>query len=208
MNKSDVLVPSIDWDAIAIRKLVTLKPQYQSLPCLLPFLKILNLRSDARLVDFGCYNGYELIQIAELNRGWLLTGYDISQVAIDQGNRDIEVRQLSDRISLHRHDIQCISHIPDRSFDFSLSKYVLPFLAHPEHFLREMRRVTSGKCMIAVPVLVDSRNSNISQHSRQISMDRAVLMSMLKKIFRDDFKVETTYIVEGVGDLLVDVIIA
>jgi SAM-dependent methyltransferase len=88
-------------------------------------------RREGRLLDVGAGFGFFLAEMRE--RGWDVTGVEISQKAINYG-RDVL------GLTIHPGPLEK-ANFPDHYFDVVTGFYVIEHLPHPMDFLRECHRI-------------------------------------------------------------------
>ncbi len=144
------MLPSIELEAYQSAnhyKYQTRNPLYQwhlqaFMDCLCNMVEQTKPKS---VLDAGCGEGYTVKYLAERNRGWKLTGVDLSEQAIAYAQM-----QLGERA---RFRIGSVYKLPfsDRSFDTVVCSEVLEHLDEPDRAMAELKRVARNAVVITVP---------------------------------------------------------
>ncbi len=100
------------------------------------------LRPEISVLDAGCGNGRNLLW---MNRMFHMkgTGFDISEVAIAQANKEAEQQQFGKKLVFKTHSIALDIPLPDESVDFVLDMMTSHFLKEKEReiYFKEVARV-------------------------------------------------------------------
>lgn len=104
------------------------------------FLSAANVQPDARMIEFGCGEGFAGALVAGM--GFSYTGVDIAASAIEKART--RLAQVVDHVRLHVADILDLSIFPEDTFDAGLDVSCLHMLvvdADRQRYLREVHRV-------------------------------------------------------------------
>jgi ubiquinone/menaquinone biosynthesis C-methylase UbiE len=100
------------------------------------------LRPDITVLDAGCGNGRNLLWMNKMfhMKG---TGFDISEVAIVQAQKNAELQQFGNKLVFKVHSIALDIPLPDESVDFVLDMMTSHFLKEKEReiYFKEVARV-------------------------------------------------------------------
>ena len=99
----------------------------------------LDLSNDNFVLDLGCGDGTTAIPAARL--GAKVVGVDIARNLVEAGNLRAKKEGLSN-IAFQQGDACNLNHLPDQSFDLSLSIFGAMFASKPNDAAKEMVRVT------------------------------------------------------------------
>ena len=105
-----------------------------------------------RVIDIGCGEGVLACLMAE--KGVRVVGIDISEPNISAARELARRLRVEERVTFQLGDAENVP-VPDESFDAAVSCHVLEHLPHFEKGLAEIRRVTKGKAIIALPTLLN-----------------------------------------------------
>lgn len=175
------------WDAVARKKLGGNRKDYRHLPILPKLLRELGCGDDSRIADLGCYNASDLVKIAKLFENSTFFGYEISHSAVNAAKYLVTESGLEKSVTILQQDIEDILPVPDRYFDISIAKYILPFVEDKLLFLTEMKRVSSQEVIIISPVVNDSGDTDLSARDRSISIERDAFHKIMEQVFGNDF---------------------
>lgn len=181
------------WDAVARKKIGGNQKDYRHLPILPKLLRGLGCGDDSRVVDLGCYNASDLVEIAKLFENSTFFGYEISPSAINAARHLVVESGLEKSVTILQQDIEDVLPVPDRYFDISIAKYILPFVEDKLLFLTEVKRVSSQGVIIATPVVNDSGDANLSERDRSISIERGAFHKIMEQVFGKDFVVREVF---------------
>jgi ubiquinone/menaquinone biosynthesis C-methylase UbiE len=104
------------------------------------FLSEANVQPGARVIEFGCGEGFVGALVAGM--GCFYTGVDIAESAVEKARA--RLAQFGDRVQLHVADILNLSAFPSASFDAGLdvsSLHMLVVDADRQRYLREAHRL-------------------------------------------------------------------
>jgi len=101
----------------------------------------LDLSNDNFVLDLGCGDGTTAFPAARL--GAKVLGVDIARNLVDAGKRRAKKEGLSN-IAFQQGDACNLHHLPDQSFDLSLSIFGAMFAPKPNEVAKEMVRVTKA----------------------------------------------------------------
>jgi ubiquinone/menaquinone biosynthesis C-methylase UbiE len=103
---------------------------------------ITNLPLNAKILDFGCGDGRNIIHLLKL--GFKVTGIDISKNALECSKELAEKMNLSERMNLIHGDIHS-TIISNESFDLIYSTQVLDHIEEPQLVINEAFRILQKK---------------------------------------------------------------
>jgi ubiquinone/menaquinone biosynthesis C-methylase UbiE len=112
-------------------------------------LSLLAVKSGERVLDIGCGNARDIVQIAEC--GGVIVGVDISEGMVAAAKQELEHIGMSS-ITLQVGDAACLD-FPDASFDKVLCSEVIEHIPDAPRALREIRRVLKprGSLVLSTP---------------------------------------------------------
>jgi SAM-dependent methyltransferase len=105
-----------------------------------------------KVLDAGCGEGVLSWYLAE--RGAFVTAMDISRPNLENAQAFLEKRGVADRVTLVQGDAENLP-FPDASFDLVVSSHVLEHLPDFDKGLSEIRRVTKGPAIVALPTCLN-----------------------------------------------------
>ncbi len=116
------------------------------------------IRPGERVLDAGCGEGVLSWYLAE--RGVLVTAMDISKPNLENARRFLKKKGVADRVTLIHGDAEQMP-FPDESFDLVVSSHVLEHLPDFDKGLSEIRRVTKGRAIVALPTCLNLAAASI-----------------------------------------------
>lgn len=105
-----------------------------------------------RVLDAGCGEGVLSWYLAE--RGATVVAMDISRPNLENAKKFLEKKGVADRVTLVQGDAERLP-FPDASFDLAVSSHVLEHLPDFDKGLSEIRRVTKGPAIVALPTCLN-----------------------------------------------------
>jgi SAM-dependent methyltransferase len=99
-----------------------------------------NVRPESRVLEVGSGSGGPAVFLAE-QRGCHVTGVDINEHGVANGNRLANARGVANRVTFTANDASLPLLFPDGSFDAVLSNDAMCHIAHRLDVLRDWRRV-------------------------------------------------------------------
>lgn len=94
----------------------------------------------SNLLDIGCGTGAEAIYFAE--RGFNISGIDISQGMLNEAELKVNTKNLRDKVKLQKLNAEDLSVFGDNSFDGAYSNFnVVNHMENPVMFINELYRV-------------------------------------------------------------------
>lgn len=75
--------------------------------------------SPGRALDLGCADGGDAIWLAQ--RGWQVTGVDVSATVLRRARVQVATAGLGDRVDFQRHDVS--ESLPDGTFDLIVASH-------------------------------------------------------------------------------------
>jgi 2-polyprenyl-3-methyl-5-hydroxy-6-metoxy-1,4-benzoquinol methylase len=105
-----------------------------------------------RVLDAGCGEGVLSWYLAE--RGATVTAMDISRPNLENAKTFLEKKGVLDRVTLVQGDAENLP-FPNESFDVVISSHVLEHLPDFDKGLAELRRVTKGRAIVALPTCLN-----------------------------------------------------
>jgi len=178
-----------NWDAVAKKKLAGERVDYRHLPILEQLLRELGCDYNSRVADLGCYNAKDLVEFARVFKSSAFFGYEISPTAVGVAKRLVAEYGLDKSVTILQQDIESTLPVPDRYFNISIAKYILPFIEDKISFIAEMKRISSHGVIVATPVVDDLWDANLSERGRSISMERDAFHNIMKRVFGDTFSI-------------------
>lgn len=177
------------WDIIAKNKLMGSRKDYRPVEMLVEVVREM-MDCDTYLVaDLGCYNAQDLIKMAGSFRNGVFIGYDISPSAIFAARKNIARSGFEERVKVFESDIEQRFSIPDRYYDVTITKYVLPLVQDKLSFLFEMKRITFRGVVLVVPVFDEGDRELLSRHELSVSLERGALHTLMRHVFGSSFTV-------------------
>lgn len=189
------------WDAVAEKKLAGERQNYRHLSILPKLLIEFGCSDNSRVADLGCYNAKDLVEIAQVFKNSTFFGYEISPIAVNAARRHVIGSGLDESVTILQQDIESTLPVADGYFHTSIAKYVLPFIEDKISFLSEMKRVSLCGIILAVPVVSNMRDVNLSERGRSITMERGELYRIMSLVFGNAFSVRKV-LRDGTEDLI------
>lgn len=196
------------WDAVAKKKLTGERQDYRHLPILTRVLRELGDGDNYRVADLGCYNAKDLVEIAQVFESCSFFGYEISPTAVDAAQRLVAESGLDKSVTILQQDLETSLLVPDGYFHISIAKYVLPFIKDKTAFLSEMKRVSSQGIILAVPVVGNAKDVNLSERGRSITMERNEFHRIMYLVFGNAFDVKEVLKDTTDGLIEIEVVVA
>jgi demethylmenaquinone methyltransferase / 2-methoxy-6-polyprenyl-1,4-benzoquinol methylase len=128
-------------------------------------VRSLNLRTSARVLDLATGTADLALMIAARAEGSTVVGLDPSAAMLAVGQRKIEKKGLSERVSLVQGDAQALP-FGDRSFDGVSIAFGIRNVPDRARALREMARVTRPGGRVAVLELSEPRKGPMAALAR------------------------------------------
>lgn len=110
------------------------------------------IKPGMKVLDAGCGEGVLSWYLAE--RGAVVTAMDISRPNLENAQAFLEKKGVADRVTLVQGDAENLP-FPDASFDLVVSSHVLEHLPDFDRGLVEIRRVTKGPAIVALPTCLN-----------------------------------------------------
>lgn len=179
------------WNLIAQKRLKSNQKYFYVENLTTIFTELTQANPKSTIVDFGCCDGQDIIELAKsINANF--TGYDISDIAIANGIRNITLVGLQDKITLYTLDVNKLSSIENKKYDFGLCKYVLSFIDDKYKFLQEIQRIVKKTFILIVPTRkLDTEG--LSEHTLGISITDKELDHLLNEIFPKKYELLRTF---------------
>jgi|SRR3989344_2559456 len=149
-----------------------------------PFLHLTEEQVDAVLakfpdaksaLDIGCGEGQLLVQLEQ--RGILITGIDISSVALDEARKHV-------RGILIDGDFEQFIFPNNLSFDIIFVKFVIAFIQNPETFFKKINNLlrTGGGFILLTPV---TQKLDDSSEKEEIFIKQSILEKFMPQYFSE-----------------------
>ncbi len=124
--------------------------------------------------------------------GVRFTGFDISDVSLFEAEKKAKnVSQLS-QINFVCCDFDKGIPVDDKSFDFTLSKFVLPFVENKEFFLSELLRISKIGIVLVLSVFNTDNSHKLSAKACKIAISKVELHQLLDNVFLEKWLVVKT----------------
>jgi len=92
-------------------------------------------------LDIGCGFGNDLVILTQA--GALVTGVDISDIAVEMSKKNLEIRNLNAEVFQNNGETL---NFKDNSFDFVFVNSTLSYTPNPERMIQEIHRVLKKGC--------------------------------------------------------------